>query len=211
MNSFLCTIPLYFWYAGRTQVISRLCHPVAKLSQALTDLLTRILQQYPRRMAWALTAALRSEDAHRRSRIEQIWSAACTYSSAVNDTLVQTKRLAGKLIDLAAEKPKTDDQTVSLSKSSLACANGLLRAARAAKLVLIPTQAALAVQLPLGGAWYDDDHADAAPFGTGQDVCIAALSDKMNVYSSLQKPKRVEFTGTDGQRYFLLCKQDDDL
>jgi phosphatidylinositol kinase/protein kinase (PI-3 family) len=211
MDRFLRTVPLYFWYAGRAQLISRLCHPVQELSDALSQLLSRVLRRYPRRMVWSLIATLRSTDAERKRRVEQIWAEASAHSSDIKEALAQAKRLAGKLIDMALETPKDNAAKVSLSKGTLRSGAALLRAANAAGSVLLPVQTALAVQLPLDGAWYSDSHADFSPFGTASGACITGLNDSVTIFSSLQKPKKVVFSGDDGRDYGFVCKKDDDL
>lgn len=62
--------------------------------------------------------------------------------------------------------------------------------------------------MPLDHACRRDD--EAQPFG-GRAAHMAHLEDRVRVFSSLQKPKRIGVVADDGRTYYFLCKKDDDL
>lgn len=81
--------------------------------------------------------------------------------------------------------------------------------------MMMPLQDALTGTLPSTSTGTNPFHAEAQrrshnPFPI-EPVTIASLDDQVVIMSSLQKPKKLVFVGSDGSRHPFLCKPHDDL
>ncbi|KAF3772309.1 Serine/threonine-protein kinase [Nymphaea thermarum] len=75
--------------------------------------------------------------------------------------------------------------------------------------VIMPVQQALTVNLPVHGLSRSELHGH--DLFSADLATISGIADEAQILSSLQKPKKVIFRGSDGADYPFLCKPKDDL
>lgn len=210
VNVVLDALPAYYFYECRSQLISRLCHDDYVIAERLQSLAARVLTRYPGRTLWSLVAALTSSDKTRQTAATGIWARAADASKSTKQLLAEAQTLVSQCIALCSEAYKGDEAVLSLAANTFKCSSGLVRAAAAARHVVLPVQSALAAHMPADNAFRSDDADDVQVFADNAPRC-KSVCDSVRIFSSLQKPKRIEFEAHDGRHYYFLCKKDDDL
>ncbi|KAA3672566.1 serine/threonine-protein kinase ATR, partial [Paragonimus westermani] len=78
--------------------------------------------------------------------------------------------------------------------------------------ILIPTHQQLVPNLLPSRARHEDVQRHW-PFGSGPDqlVCLARMDDTVEILGSQTKPKKMTWIGSDGRRYIIVAKPNDDL
>lgn len=71
--------------------------------------------------------------------------------------------------------------------------------------IIVPVQSSLNVGLPPSGK----SESSYCPFQGS--VCIEDIEDEVKIMASLQRPKKIAFRGSDGNKYSFLAKPKDDL
>ncbi|GFU19135.1 hypothetical protein NPIL_402701 [Nephila pilipes] len=197
------TIPLYLFLTAFPQLISRICHSHPSVSGPLQKLISRLLVLYSQQSMWMMMAVSKSSYPTRSKRCKQIFQEAILLNPALGKFINDTTRLADKLIDLSnknvgeANKLSINDNFSSLLKlidDKYFCP------------VMLPSQTQMIVTLPNG--YVSNSNHNAFPF---TPVYIKGFEDTVEVFPSLQKPKKLIVKGSDGKLYPIMCKPKDDL
>ncbi|TVU07548.1 hypothetical protein EJB05_40909, partial [Eragrostis curvula] len=207
MRGCLKDLPTYQWLTVLSQLISRICHGNADVVRIVKGIVTYILREYPQQALWMMAAVSKSTVPARRDAAAEILQAAkkgCRRGSENSALFVQFPSLIEHLIKLCFHpgQPKARTVNISTEFSSLKRMMPLG--------VILPVQQALTVSLPS----YDRNMADQSgfhPFSVSEHPTIAGIADDAEILSSLQKPKKVVFLGSDGVARPFLCKPKDDL
>ncbi|KAF8469032.1 hypothetical protein BDZ91DRAFT_776018 [Kalaharituber pfeilii] len=211
-------IQAYMWYTVLPQILSRICHQNQTVYHYLEIIIAKVVSTHPQQALWSLMAVLKSTQKERISRgvriIGQIQATAKASKNAerkqskgveradMRVMINQAQRLTEQLLRLCNAELPGKPVAVSL-RSDL----GFDHSVAPCPLV-IPVQAVLSATLP--------STADSiairthAPFAHEQPT-IHSFSDDADVMSSLQKPRKITVTGSNGAKYKFLCKPKDDL
>ncbi|CAA6663251.1 unnamed protein product [Spirodela intermedia] len=200
-------LPAYQWLTVLSQLISRICHKNEDIVRVVKLIITSVIQAYPQQALWMMAAVSKSTVAARRDAASEIILAARRGFRSGSDTsnlFGQFGSLVDQLIKLCFHpgQPKARAVNILTEFSSLKRMMPLG--------VIMPVQQALTVTLPSCGA----DLADPLQCDVFSDMQLASISgitDEAEILSSLQRPKKVVFIGSDGIHRPFLCKPKDDL
>ncbi|CAL1278598.1 unnamed protein product [Larinioides sclopetarius] len=197
------SVPLYLFLTAFPQLISRICHSHSSVSGPLQKLISRLLVSYPQQSMWMMMAVSKSSYPTRSKRCKQIFQEAILLNPGLGKYINDTTRLADKLIDLS-NKNVGDTNRLSISENF----SSLLKLIddRNFSQVMLPLQTQMIVTLPNG--YVSSFDYNAFPF---TPVFIQGFEDTVEVFPSLQKPKKLIVKGSDGKLYPIMCKPKDDL
>nr|XP_042905636.1 serine/threonine-protein kinase ATR isoform X1 [Parasteatoda tepidariorum] len=200
---FFESIPDYLFMTAFPQLVSRICHSHPDVTGPLQKLIARLLATYSQQSMWMMMAVSKSTYLVRSKRCKQIFQEAITLNPRLGKYITDTIRLADKLVELS-NKNVGDTNVLSLSENF----TGLLKLFddKNFSQIMIPTQTQMIVTMPNG--YVSNTKYNAFPF---TPVYIKGFADAVEVFSSLQKPKKVIVLGSDGKLYPMMCKPKDDL
>ncbi|KAF8794791.1 Serine/threonine-protein kinase ATR like protein [Argiope bruennichi] len=197
------SVPLYLFLTAFPQLVSRICHSHPSVSGPLQKLISRLLVSYPQQSMWMMMAVSKSSYPTRSKRCKQIFQEAILLNPSLGKYINDTTRLADKLIDLSNKNVgETNKLSISENFSSLS----KLIDDRNFSQIMLPLQTQMIVTLPNG--YVSTFDYNAFPF---TPVFIQGFEDTVEVFPSLQKPKKLIVKGSDGKLYPIMCKPKDDL
>ncbi|WVZ78438.1 hypothetical protein U9M48_026147, partial [Paspalum notatum var. saurae] len=200
-------LPTYQWLTVLSQLISRICHQNADVVRIVKCIITSILREYPQQALWMMAAVWKSTVVSRRDAAAEILQSAkkgCRRGSPNTALFIQFPTLIDHLIKLCFHPGQARARTINISTEF----SSLKRMMPLG--IILPVQQALTVTLPS----YDSNMPDQSgfhPFSVSEHPTIAGIADEAEILSSLQKPKKVIFLGSDGVARPFLCKPKDDL
>ncbi|KAK4688808.1 hypothetical protein P7C73_g1302, partial [Tremellales sp. Uapishka_1] len=182
------------------QIVSRIVHKDQDISQVLIKIMARVIRSYPQQALWPMVGVMQSNRPERKSTCEKVMAKAGSDGGVSTRNMIDdAKRLSGILLQLALEKAeKNQDYSI---KTHFSFANAAFPSR-----MIMPLQDALTCTLPSSS----DTVLSHNPF-PHPPVEIRGLFDKVEVMTSLQRPKKLVFLGSDGKKYPFLCKPNDDL
>uniref|UniRef100_A0A1D1YBN2 Serine/threonine-protein kinase ATR n=1 Tax=Anthurium amnicola TaxID=1678845 RepID=A0A1D1YBN2_9ARAE len=207
MRGCLKDLPAYQWLTVISQLISRICHQNEDVVRVVKLIITSVIQEYPQQALWMMAAVSKSTVAARRDAAAEIIQAARKGSrrgSETNNLFGQFATLIDQLIKLCFHPGQPKARTVNISTEFSALKRMMPLG------VIMPVQQALTVTLPTCGT----SLADPPQFDVFSDMeltTISGIADEAEILSSLQRPKKVVFIGSDGMHRPFLCKPKDDL
>ncbi|XP_078439829.1 ataxia telangiectasia-mutated and RAD3-like protein isoform X2 [Wolffia australiana] len=200
-------LPAYQWLTVLSQLISRVCHRNEDIVRVVKLIVTSVIQAYPQQALWMMAAVSKSTVAARRDAASEIIQAAKRGFRTGTDScnlFMQFGALIDQLIKLCFHPGQQKARTVNLATEF----SSLKRMMPLG--VVMPVQRALTVTLPI----CEVDSGDPPRLDVFADVQLATISglaDEAEILSSLQRPKKVVFIGSDGVHRPFLCKPKDDL
>ncbi|XP_024312541.1 serine/threonine-protein kinase ATR [Brachypodium distachyon] len=207
MRGCLKDLPTYQWLTVLSQLISRICHQNAEVVKSVKRIITSVLQAYPQQALWMMAALSKSTVSARRDAAAEILQSAkksCRRGSDNGALFVQFPSLIEHLIKLCFHPGQPKARAINISTEFSALKRMMPLG------IILPVQQALTVTLPS----YDSNMSDQSsfhPFSVSEHPTIAGIADDAEILSSLQKPKKVVFLGSDGVPRPFLCKPKDDL
>eukprot|EP00883_Tetradesmus_obliquus_P008640 jgi/Sobl393_1/19368/SZX76090.1 len=202
MRGLLRNIPPYKWLLVLPQLTSRICHPQQDVQDFMQQLLGAIADHFPHQALWAMATVCKSTVRARQEAASSILNQAKRRSGEAGRSLFEVfARLADQLIRACMWQPPSDRRVTRCSafKEFKHLVNMLPVD------VQVPVQALFTVDLPPGGK-LPPGHRPVCSQAT-----IQGLRDEVIVMSSLMKPKKITFIGSDGADYPFLAKPKDDL
>ncbi|CAL5040806.1 unnamed protein product [Urochloa decumbens] len=200
-------LPTYQWLTVLSQLISRICHQNVDVVRIVKYIITSVLREYPQQALWMMAAVSKSTVPARRDAATEILTSAkkgCRRGSQNSALFIQFPTLIEHLIKLCSHQGQPKAKTINISTEF----SSLKRMMPLG--IILPVQQALTVTLPS----YDSNMPDQSgfhPFSVSEHPTIAGIADEAEILSSLQKPKKVVFIGSDGVARPFLCKPKDDL
>ncbi|KAG6530237.1 serine/threonine-protein kinase ATR-like [Zingiber officinale] len=204
MRGCLKNLPTYQWLTVLSQLVSRICHENKEIVRIVKCIITSVLQKYPQQVLWTMAAVSKSAVAARCEAAAQIIQAART-GSENRDLFIQFDSLIGHLIKLCFHPGQPKSKTLDISTEFSALKRMMPLD------IILPVQQALTVTLPIYDTSLSADSPSFDVFSTSNRVMISDISDEAEILSSLQRPKKVVFIGSDGFHHPFLCKPNDDL
>ncbi|KAF2843387.1 hypothetical protein M501DRAFT_994296 [Patellaria atrata CBS 101060] len=208
-KKYLDRLPAFIFYTAFPQIITRISHPNRQVWEILSQLIIKIVSHHPQQALWSLLAVVKSRDALRANRGQNVLSRVKEISKKGRADEIDLKllishgeRLTKQLLQACEVGVEARVAHVSLSRDL-----GFNHKLAPCKLV-VPIEATMVAALPsVQGSQHVKKH-NAFPRGI---ITIESVSDDVLVLSSLQRPRKIVVRGSDGKEYGLLCKPKDDL
>uniref|UniRef100_A0A4D5RS55 Serine/threonine-protein kinase ATR n=1 Tax=Ixodes scapularis TaxID=6945 RepID=A0A4D5RS55_IXOSC len=195
-------LPCYLFFTAFPQLISRICHSHEQVARQLKTIVARLLRTYPQQAVWMMIAVSKSSYPMRVQRCQEVFQLARQEMPSLGKFLGDTLALCDKLLELC-NRPAGEAHVLSITQQ-LKSLHRLLEDRNFSQ-ILLPLQSAISVTLPSGGASRGHDPFPQTP------VHIVGINDKVEILSSLQKPKKITIKGSDGNSYAMMLKPKDDL
>ncbi|KAF6780373.1 hypothetical protein AHF37_00127 [Paragonimus kellicotti] len=206
-------IPAYQYYTALGQLLSRVCHEVPAIVNTLIDLVVRIFEAYPLQTIWFLMPLNDSTVRQRRERCQQIFSLVKSrqpqLSKFISDSIALCNHLR-TICGLFMSADRRELRSFSLRQSQRPLTR-LIENSDFSR-ILIPVHQQLVPNLLPPRARCEDVQRHW-PFGAGPDqlVCLVRMDDTVEILGSQTKPKKMTWIGSDGRRYIIVAKPEDDL
>ncbi|KAI9189836.1 hypothetical protein H9P43_001269 [Blastocladiella emersonii ATCC 22665] len=225
--------PAYVLMTAVGQVTGRLTHRNDDVFEVLATLLARVIVAFRSPALWQLASSIKSFERVRAKRARDVLDRARQLAAAdgadvsgLETLITQTTQIAEQLIGVCNHTAAKEQTVFSLAREFKA----LVRACPF-DTVVMPTAAQLECEIPAkagpaerarigtgstaGVAGYTGGHvADYDPYardGSGDRVMVYGFVDQVEMMSSMVRPKKVTFLGSNGREYLYLCKPKDDL
>ena len=190
MKQYSKSLPPSIWMTAMPQLISRICHDNRDVAELIRLIITDAAAVYPHQVMWALMGVSKSTRPNRKSAARSIINGAKRRASAADkDVFVDSEGFAEQINKLCFYVPQDNAKTISAKRH----APHLVKKMPFHNRVAVPTLRIL------------------SDFQKDELVTVAGVEDDIAVMSSLQKPKRIVFIGSDGKSYPFLAKPKDDL
>ncbi|CAN6463926.1 unnamed protein product [Victoria cruziana] len=206
MRGCIKDLPTYQWLTALSQLVSRICHQNEEVVRLVKHIITAVLQEYPQQALWIMAGVSKSTVSARREAAAEILRSARKGSCHGSDQgrlFVEFACLVDHLIKLCFHVGNPKTRTINIA-SDFAPLKRMMPVG-----VIIPVQQALTVNLPVHGL--SRSEVLACDLFSADLATISGTADEAEILSSLQKPKKVIFRGSDGADYPFLCKPKDDL
>ncbi|ODQ80362.1 hypothetical protein BABINDRAFT_161315 [Babjeviella inositovora NRRL Y-12698] len=197
ISAILARVPAFYWYTVFPQILSRICHPSEETRNLLVKIAATVASEYPKHALWSILAQAKSVLNDRLERGREVLNAVARATPA--KSLAHAKQLFDLLfavtdLVLPKEARKCSLRDAGFPHALLPCAE-----------LVAPLKQNFTVTLPASPAAVKNH----TPFPQTSTVTFARVEDQADVITSLQRPKRLFYTGSDGRRYSMLCKKDD--
>ena len=190
MKQYSKSLPPSIWMTAMPQLISRICHDNRDVAELIRLIITDAAAVYPHQVMWALMGVSKSTRPNRKSAARSIINGAKRRASAADkDVFVDSEGFAEQINKVCFYVPQDNAKTISAKRH----APHLVKKMPFHNRVAVPTLRIL------------------SDFQKDELVTVAGVEDDIAVMSSLQKPKRIVFIGSDGKSYPFLAKPKDDL
>ncbi|KAL4186626.1 hypothetical protein AMTRI_Chr09g34870 [Amborella trichopoda] len=207
MRGCLKDLPTYQWLTALSQLVSRICHQNNEVALLVKHIIISVLQAYPQQALWTMAAVSKSTVAARREAAAEIIQGArkaISQGSEGNILFTQFAALIDYLIKLCFHSGQPKAKTINIATEFSALKRMMPVG------IIMPIQQALTLTLPTYSTIFSD-LPEYDPFSHAEHATIAGISDEAEILSSLQRPKKVIFHGSDGIDHPFLCKPKDDL
>ncbi|KAI9224852.1 hypothetical protein BC828DRAFT_278812 [Blastocladiella britannica] len=199
--------PSYILMTAVAQVTSRLTHGNGTVFEVLAQILARLLCDYSGPTMWHLIMSFKSSESLRAKRSTEVLERGLSLNGRGLDVLAkQMLRLADQLISVCNHQVPKEQTSFLLSRDF----RGLTKA-RSYDRVSLPITSQLTCTLPPAAAHVTGFDPFSGVVGGGEPVRLAGFVDKVELMTSLVRPKKFAMLGTDGRGWVFLCKPKDDL
>ncbi|KAF5293803.1 hypothetical protein FQA39_LY03288 [Lamprigera yunnana] len=204
IDTYLERLPSYIFLTAFSQIISRICHPQKLVSKELTNIIVKLILQYPQQTLWMLISIIKSRCPMRSRRCTEILNDGRLRRPDMIQLIGDFTKLAEKLIELCNKEIPENIQVTYVS-SLLRSLPRMLEKDGFSE-IMIPTQKFRKLILPNP----DFQNTCHNPF-PNHYVHIVGIEDEITVLQSLQRPRKITFRGSDGRKYTQMLKPKDDL
>lgn len=191
MDRVVVKVPMFKFLPNLSQLASKICQCDNSILKNVQDFIVKLLHEFPHTVIWKIINFVLSINGIRKQKYSFIQ--ASSKSDPVTHKLWgEYTKVCKILIDICALSPSNPkDNTITLSKSSLNKVNSI-------DLSLVAT--------PISTVIYRNSKDLEEDF-----IYISEFKSKLDVFPSLQKPKRLMVLCSDGFERSFLCKPKDDL
>ncbi|XP_052796079.1 serine/threonine-protein kinase ATR-like isoform X2 [Mya arenaria] len=193
----------YQLFFAFSQLTSRICHAHQEVFIQLKTIIARLVVAFPQQALWMLMAVSKSSLKTRSVRCQEIFATAKEATPSLAKVIQDYTKLTERLLELC-EKELEAGKSVSIT-TYFKPLKRLIDDSSLSK-ILVPLQSLMTVNLP---STVDRDR-EHDPFPANL-VYISGFEDDIEILASLAKPKKITMKGSDGQKYVMLCKPNDDL
>lgn len=213
VKKYMERIPVYVIYTSLAQMLTRISHPHLKTYEQLANMITRIVSVHPQQALWSLLAVVKSTNQGRVLRGMSIIKKVKEQNTKIRhegasvelrNIVTQGEKLSAQLLDACMVPLDHKTPYVSLTKDLR------FNVKVAPCPLVIPLEKTLSASLPTVMSSLTVRANKAFP-DSRNAITVYQFYDEVLVLSSLQKPRKLTVRGSDGKRYGLLCKPNDDL
>eukprot|EP01125_Pyxidicula_operculata_P018960 TRINITY_DN681_c0_g3_i3.p1 TRINITY_DN681_c0_g3~~TRINITY_DN681_c0_g3_i3.p1 ORF type:complete len:508 (+),score=60.48 TRINITY_DN681_c0_g3_i3:152-1675(+) len=200
MKDLVKKIKPHQWMTCYGQIISRICHPHASAKQGLQDIIVKILSAHIRQGMWQIMSLKFHSSAERQERYNIIKQEVISKDTGkvIKSLFNEAESLCGDLICICDHKVSETKKTFELSSlDQKEIINKKFK-------LIIPSLSQLTPIIP-------EDNPDHFKSFSDTPVTINGFNSKVELLSSLVRPKKITMNGSDGEKYIYLCKPKDDL
>ncbi|KAL5969848.1 Serine/threonine-protein kinase atr, partial [Taenia solium] len=209
-------IPPFQFYTAIGQILSRVCHEHPAVIAVLIDLIVRIVLAHPQQTIWFVVSLHEASVSQRHERFQQICAAIRTHQKPLYKFISDFVGLCNHLrtiSDLFLSSDRLDVKSFKISQIIRPFTRLLETCISLSDLsnVLIPVHRQLVPSLlrPHASKEEIENH---QPFGaTSRFVCLVRLYDDVEILGSQTRPKKMCWLGSDGRRYTIVAKPNDDM
>ncbi|XP_071453339.1 serine/threonine-protein kinase ATR [Hetaerina americana] len=198
-------LPPFMFFSAFSQITTRLCHPNPLVYSLLKTIIAKVIVTYPHQSLWMIMAVYKSSNSALAKKCSEIFSLCNKKDARMHPLINDYIKLTDQLIALCNKQVSDGDQTIILHKLSPSLSQMFKSSCRSR--ISLPLQKFISITMPLD---LDSPQNDHNPFPR-EPVYISGIDEKIYIFQSLQKPKKISFQGSDGLKYTLLCKAKDDL
>ncbi len=220
MQQFLAELPTYYFLTAFSLIMSRLSHPLTECFNVLQQIVIQCTLNFTHQSLWQFTSLYRPQlpenVASRSSDVSNARLLSERVAKVLNDAnlmplqpiITKYKQLFEESFRLCVATKRAKAKAVTLT--SIVKRDSLFLRDGHFDQILIPYQKFLTIVLPRSIGESVQPDATYNPFPEKM-VFIASVRREAHVYMSMQKPIRVSLVGTDGQRYPVIFKSQDDM
>ncbi|XP_015183049.1 PREDICTED: serine/threonine-protein kinase ATR isoform X2 [Polistes dominula] len=198
-------LPLFMWLTAFSQLVSRICHPSKEVQQTLCVLLVKLIVAFPQHSLWMMASVINSSVPIRKKRCQEILNHSKLKTTEMIKLIKDFNNLWERLIELSNKHINDRIQNITVSQLSRNLPRLFLNPNFSN--IMIPATKFRQLNLPSKNEITCDKY---NPFSSNF-VHIVGIEDDVVVMKSLQKPRRIELKGSDGNKYLFMCKPKDDL
>ncbi|XP_050294547.1 serine/threonine-protein kinase ATR [Anthonomus grandis grandis] len=204
IDSFLNKLPAYVFLTSFSQIISRIAHPQKEVYMQLKAIIIKLMQHYPQQCLWMISSVIKSSYPIRAKRCAEILGDPRLKTQSMSRLIKDFTSLTEKLIELCNKEIPTDVSKTTVSLLVRALPRMLNKGDFSE--IMMPTHKFRKLILPNP----DFKNTQHNPF-PNRYVHIAGIDDEISVLTSLQRPRKISFRGSDGHSYTFMLKPKDDL
>eukprot|EP00931_Biecheleriopsis_adriatica_P035102 TRINITY_DN20226_c0_g1_i1.p1 TRINITY_DN20226_c0_g1~~TRINITY_DN20226_c0_g1_i1.p1 ORF type:complete len:2907 (-),score=625.03 TRINITY_DN20226_c0_g1_i1:107-8827(-) len=191
----------WIWYSVLSQLLSRVHNNDMKA--AFSEIIKTVLIAYPQSAGWHFMQLLKSSEQGYITLGKQMMLEVGRQSREIHVQMQQRLRLSDELTRLATFNPQPEGQEMNLLQSFPTLAG---RERSGGKwCVLIPVQSQMTANIPRMNSASEMKSAHNMSFFPEQILSEKCL-EKVDVFRTKEKPKKLTFLGNDGRHYPFLCK-----
>jgi serine/threonine-protein kinase ATR len=213
----LANVPLYIFFIVFAQLTARVLHPTTSIHTLIRKILMRLICEYREQTMWLLMRSYHSNNPSRKTCIRAMISKVLAdsrdnhHQPQLRKFIVDMVRFA-ELMTCMAQKDVQRGQRVRSGVRHLQFSKDFPELHRLFdrtdsdfSQILLPFRSLVNVTLP------KSTHEQHYQLFAAKDVYIYKFEDTIELLHSLQRPKKIAIVGSDGKRYTILCKPNDDL
>lgn len=201
MSKWVQTLPTFLFLQAFPQLISRIGHPNPVTFAVLEQILIKTLCTYPQQALWQMMSLYKSNHDIRNHRCLAIFRQAAALSGKSPSKSLPLTKLIEQFTRVTDNLVRLANYSVDSRKQSLS-----LRAEFAPLVRMTPLDMVIPLQSCMQASRASLQGHSSSDFPT-----IQHFNDRVEVIRSMQLPRKIKITGSDGRVYPFLCKARDDL
>jgi len=203
VKSFLNKIPPHNFHTAISQLTSRVCHPLSEISNQISCIIKELVMKYPHQTLWLILSSILSENPVRKEIFKKMLCGIANEYQVIKSYA----DFGQQLCKVCLHDMKSKATSFKLSENFKTLKTLLVHAENNNVPVILPFQSFMNVQLS------NQNNEEDLPDLQVKDnlVYIKDFEDTVVVLRSLVRPKKITMRGSDGNRYYILCKPKDDL
>ncbi|KAL3310857.1 hypothetical protein Ciccas_010572, partial [Cichlidogyrus casuarinus] len=210
MKSSIERIPVYQFYSALGQMLSRVCHEHKQIVSAMINLIVRLCEHCPQQTLWFLISQHYSSVPSRSEKCSKIFEQVRARRPDLAKMIADYVNLCRHLTDICSLY-MTGNNVKSFSLKA-ACPKILhLLEASDFSSILIPVHSQLVPTLPAPRATAREVRQHLAFGPAASQVTLVRFEDQVEILSSQTKPKKMSWVGSDGRKYIIVAKPNDDM
>lgn len=189
VKKFVAQLKPFQFYTAYSQLVSRICHPCPEVYIILKGIISKLFDLYPRLSLWFVVHALKSKLDLASDRMREILERVPKHAQILSEF---ESYIDGMMLVARVQEKEGSEKLVENINSCLS---------KIGTRILMPLQQNLQIlNETVMNNLTDEDQ-----------IFIHRMDEKITILKSMQKPKKVSFSASNGQNYALMVKSKDDL
>ncbi|XP_059489903.1 serine/threonine-protein kinase ATR isoform X2 [Neocloeon triangulifer] len=197
-------LPPYAFYACFNNLSARLCSSYRRVYTFIQEIFVDLLQAHPYQTLWKLVPMIKVSHVIRVNRVQEVLIKFGAKNGDMNRLMEAYVVFNSFLYDLGHFQIKTQSSKVLMTNIAPKLVEFFKRSQGSR--ILMPTEDLISVVLPDDSVNFKTHNAFPR-----EPVYITRVMEPVQVFASLQKPKKFSLLGSDDKEYSWLVKNKDDL